>query len=135
MAYQIGDQCVGCGTCAKKCPEQAITGERKVRFNIDPSLCQECGTCFDLCPKGAILDPEGNRPTKVKGKKQKIKKAHINTELCAFCKNCFMNCPQEAIRTVKRGLFSIGYCQVDSSKCIGCGACTEFCITHAVELR
>ena len=133
MAYRISDDCAGCGACAKKCPEEAIEGEIKVRFDIDPYLCQECGTCFDICPQGAIIDPQGNRSAK-KFKKKKVAKAHIDPSICAGCKTCFLNCPQEAISIIKKGIFSGTYCQVDAEKCVGCGTCTRFCITGAVEL-
>lgn len=133
MAYRISDDCAGCGACAKKCPEEAIEGEIKVRFDIDPYLCQECGTCFDICPQGAIIDPQGNRSAK-KLKKKRVSKAHIDPSICAGCKTCFLNCPQEAISIIKKGIFSGSYCQVDAEKCAGCGTCTRFCITGAVEL-
>ena len=134
MPYSIGEDCKGCGACAKKCPENAIEGEIKVRFDIDPHLCEECNTCFDTCPNGAIIDPEGNRSPK-KRKKKKRARAHIDPEICAGCKTCFLNCPQEAITVIRKGIiFNTTYCQVDPKTCIGCGTCTLNCITGAVEL-
>ena len=133
MPYRISDDCIGCGACAKRCPENAIEGEIKVRFDIDPSLCQECGTCFDTCPRGAVIDPQGKRSPK-KSKKKRLAKAHIDAAVCAGCKTCFLNCPQEAISVVKKGIFTGSYCRVDQEICAGCGTCTQFCITGAAEL-
>ena len=133
MPYSISNDCIGCGACAKKCPEKAIEGEVKVRFDIDPSLCQECGVCFETCRQGAVVDPEGNA-SPIKAKKQKNVKAHIDPELCAGCQTCFLNCPQDTIRVIKRGVFSNPVCRVDTENCVGCGTCTQFCITGAVEL-
>ncbi|HUV49773.1 MAG TPA: 4Fe-4S binding protein [Anaerolineae bacterium] len=132
MTYQISKDCIGCGTCAKKCPENAIDGEIKKRFDIDPFLCIECGTCFSICPRSAVMDPDGNRPPKKRRKK--ISRANIDPELCAGCRTCFLNCPREAISVIKKGLFSGVYCHVDPDICIGCGTCTKFCITGAVKL-
>lgn len=133
MSYEIGDDCIGCGGCAKRCPAGAIQGEIKEKFEIDPVLCEECGTCFENCPKAAIIDPYGKRHSVEKGKKRKRTKAVVDRGLCAGCQTCRMNCPQEAISYVKKGFLSSGYCQVDSKCCIGCGICTNFCITGAIS--
>lgn len=132
MAYQISDDCKGCGACAKKCPEHAIEGKVKVRFDIDPFLCVECGTCFSTCPWGAIIDPKGNRSPR-KGKNQKQTKARVESAFCAGCQNCYLNCPQNAIRVIKKNILTT-YCHVDTESCLGCGTCTQFCITGAVSL-
>ncbi len=133
MPYEITINCIGCGSCSKKCPENAIEGEIKSRFTIDPYICTECGTCFNTCRKGAVNDPSGNR-SPGKNNDQKDSKALIDKAVCAGCKNCFMNCPQDAIKIVKKSLFSTPYCAVNEKQCIGCATCLEFCITGAVML-
>ena len=135
MSYEIDDDaCIACGLCAKNCPAGAASGEIKVSFEIDPTLCDECGTCFDNCPKAAILDSEGKR--RPPGKKRKRKKSSIDPDVCAGCQTCFLNCPQEAVSFIKKnGLLGGGYCLVNVKLCIGCGICTEFCITGAVSLE
>jgi NADH:ubiquinone oxidoreductase subunit F (NADH-binding) len=52
--YIIEDKCIGCGLCLRKCPQEAISGEKKEPHVIDPTLCIKCGVCFDLCKFDAV---------------------------------------------------------------------------------
>ncbi len=47
-------KCTGCTLCAKKCPAQCITGEKKQPHQINQDLCVKCGECFKRCKFGAI---------------------------------------------------------------------------------
>ena len=46
----IEDKCVGCTLCAKSCPVNAISGEKKEVHVIDQGLCVQCGVCMEKCP-------------------------------------------------------------------------------------
>ena len=48
------DKCTGCMACAKVCPQDAITGEKKKPHAIDPSRCIKCGMCYEACREGAV---------------------------------------------------------------------------------
>jgi NADH-quinone oxidoreductase subunit F len=51
ISYHIDPaKCAGCLLCLKKCPEDAIDGERKKIHIIDQEKCTNCGTCLDVCP-------------------------------------------------------------------------------------
>ena len=55
MAYVITDECVSCGTCAGKCPVEAIS-EGDSKYVIDADTCVDCGTCASVCPTEAIVE-------------------------------------------------------------------------------
>ncbi|MBU4541388.1 MAG: NADH-quinone oxidoreductase subunit NuoF [Firmicutes bacterium] len=48
------ETCKGCGICAKKCPADAITGEKKKPYTIDTAKCIKCNACIEACPFGSI---------------------------------------------------------------------------------
>lgn len=45
------DKCKGCTACARACPVEAISGEKKKPHLIDQDLCIKCGVCVEKCPK------------------------------------------------------------------------------------
>ncbi len=49
------ENCTGCRACARICPTQAVTGEKKKVHEVDPALCIKCGACFDACKFDAVL--------------------------------------------------------------------------------
>jgi ferredoxin len=48
------EACTGCQVCKKRCPVQAITGERKAAHVIDQGACIKCGACYEACRFHAI---------------------------------------------------------------------------------
>ena len=53
---QDPNKCVYCTLCAKKCPGEALTVDRKEKtWVLDEDKCVSCGTCRDVCPKDAIV--------------------------------------------------------------------------------
>jgi NADH-quinone oxidoreductase subunit F len=55
ITYAIDPEaCTGCRLCAKKCPQECITGERKKAHVIDTARCIKCGVCKDVCTFDAV---------------------------------------------------------------------------------
>ena len=51
----IADKCIGCTVCARKCPVNCISGEKKKPHLIDQSACIKCGACYEGCKFNAIV--------------------------------------------------------------------------------
>ncbi len=55
ITYSIdAEACTGCTLCAKKCPQECISGERKKAHVIDTTKCIKCGVCKDVCNFNAV---------------------------------------------------------------------------------
>jgi len=50
------ETCIYCGICAKQCPCNAITVDRKEKtWKVDAEICIGCGVCVEKCPKGSLV--------------------------------------------------------------------------------
>jgi NADH-quinone oxidoreductase subunit F len=53
--YEIdAEACTGCTLCAKRCPQEAITGQKKEAHELDQASCIKCGICYDVCKFQAV---------------------------------------------------------------------------------
>jgi NADH:ubiquinone oxidoreductase subunit F (NADH-binding)/(2Fe-2S) ferredoxin/Pyruvate/2-oxoacid:ferredoxin oxidoreductase delta subunit len=49
------DRCNGCQSCARECPQQAISGAEGKPHVIDQHKCNKCRICLESCEANAIL--------------------------------------------------------------------------------
>jgi len=64
ITYTIDPEaCTGCTLCAKKCPTQCITGEKKQPHAIDVANCIKCDTCRQVCRFDAVKVRSGIEQT------------------------------------------------------------------------
>ena len=53
--YEIDQEaCTGCQVCFRKCPQEAVSGEKKKPHQINQDLCIKCGICYEGCKFDAI---------------------------------------------------------------------------------
>jgi len=56
IKYSIDlEKCIGCGSCLKVCPADAISGEKKQPHKIDQDKCIQCGRCYEICKFESII--------------------------------------------------------------------------------
>jgi NADP-reducing hydrogenase subunit HndC len=56
ITYRVDPEaCTGCGLCARNCPQECISGDKKKPHLIDESACIRCGMCKDACKFNAVV--------------------------------------------------------------------------------
>ena len=114
--------CLGFGSCAEVCPEQAISVQNGVAV-VNRNRCVSCGLCVKACPRGLIsLIPE-SRVVRVqcsnRDKGPVVRK--ICSAGCIGCGLCAKQCEFGAIE------FDGALARVNPEKCTLCGKCAAKC--------
>ena len=51
--YFITNECIGCGTCRKVCPQRCV--DEGTPYVIRQNNCLHCGNCYEKCPVKAVI--------------------------------------------------------------------------------
>ena len=129
---ECGYGCLGFGSCAQACPQDAIRVVDGVAM-VNRKKCVGCGLCVKACPRGLIeLVPEDKRVIVQCSNKDRgplVKK--VCSAGCIGCGICQRQCEHDAIH-VEGNLAQVSY-----EKCVQCGKCAAKCpakvITPAPE--
>ena len=54
VRYMINEKCIGCTACSRVCPVSCISGQVKVKHEINQNACIKCGACYNACRFSAI---------------------------------------------------------------------------------
>jgi 4Fe-4S ferredoxin len=128
------DKCVYCGLCVYLCPFSALT--LKVNGNIIET------SEIPIVQEKAV--PNINFKIKKLENKKVVKqylkgKISINIEKCpGGCSTCVEVCPSKAISAAPKpdnGWEPSAKVQVNSEKCLYCGACANSCPVDAINLK
>lgn len=133
MAFIITENCTGCTACIRRCPTNAITGERKMLHVINPELCIDCGACGVVCPDEAIYDNQGNLCENLKASARPV--AMVDLQSCVGCEWCVWACPFDALKMAELTdghHFEIS--EVITKKCVGCTLCELDCPYDAIHI-
>lgn len=100
--------------------------ELQVRFNFHPELCVGCGACVGACLDEKDAFPVAEIPLR-RLKRHETAGGRITwySLACLHCESseCVEACPKDCYARDP----ATGTVQLDSSACIGCGACVRAC--------
>ena len=137
-AENMAHHCTACQLCVAECPNDVLRPSTDLMKLIQPTMsyehgyCRpECHRCSEICPAGAIRPIKREDKSSIQiGHAVWIKKNCVPITDGKECGNCARHCPVGAITMVSLNTkeeSSPKIPAVNTSRCIGCGACENLC--------
>ncbi|MFX0008589.1 MAG: 4Fe-4S binding protein [Candidatus Hermodarchaeota archaeon] len=134
-------KCVGCGTCARVCPKEAISRgpvaaarrfpnmEDIIPEVYDPQKCVFCGTCVYMCPFSALTIKKDGKVIELND--IQIVKENVVPKIEFEVKKITDNAGIERIAKV----YADGEVSILDEECAGgCQACADVCPSGAITV-
>ena len=137
-AQNMARHCTACQLCVAECPNDVLRPSTDIMKLMQPTMsyergyCRpECNRCSEVCPAGAIKPIKREDKSSIQiGHAVWIKKNCVPITDGKECGNCARHCPAGAITMISsnpKDDTSPKIPAVNTSRCIGCGACENLC--------
>lgn len=137
-AQNMARHCTACQLCVAECPNDVLRPSTDIQKLMQPTMsyergyCRpECNRCSEVCPAGAIKPIKHEDKSSIQiGHAVWIKKNCVPITDGKECGNCARHCPAGAITMINanpKDDTSPKIPAVNTSRCIGCGACENLC--------
>ncbi len=132
MALYITDSCIGCGSCLRICPVDAVSGESMKKHVIDRTRCIECSACGRVCPTGSITDIFGKVIQRIPRSAWEVPR--ITRQKCTSCGICVEVCPAQVLEMELHDGVLTAVVKHPSS-CVSCEWCIDNCMFSAIDME
>lgn len=137
-AQNMARHCTACQLCVAECPNDVLRPSTDIQKLMQPTMsyergyCRpECNRCSEVYPAGAIKPIKHENKSSIQiGHAVWIKKNCVPITDGKECGNCARHCPAGAITMINsnpKDDTSPKIPAVNTSRCIGCGACENLC--------
>ena len=137
-ARNMTEKCTACQLCVSECPNDVLRPSTSLEHFMQPTMgyehgyCRpECVRCSQVCPTGAIRPITKQEKSSLQiGHAVWVKQNCVPLTDGVECGNCARHCPTGAITMVPSDPddeWSLKVPVVNTSTCIGCGACENLC--------